>query len=286
MRRVIFFSLTTFIFTACGAFILAMLVFDSSGVPSSFDVFSIDSKVLGEKREILVQTPEEYAPEISTYPVIYVFGGNTLTFRVANDLRLLSYLDFFPEAIVVGVPNINQASRQRDLTPPFMKQDIDEGDSDLGLANSYLEYIDQELVTAIDSMYATNTKRIAIGHSREGLMVMYSMLYKPELFEAKLVLSPALWREEQLFVDSLKAAYENDELQGFLYLSMGDREVDKMKKSFEAARGLFNSQSGSMVTTSEYISNTDHQSNPLKSASAGLKAYFRQDKSIGDNETN
>ncbi|MEM9261235.1 MAG: hypothetical protein AAGA62_16465, partial [Bacteroidota bacterium] len=112
-----------------------LYVVDSSGIPDDFEVHQLDARLLSERRALIVKLPlayDEQAPQ--GYPVVYVFGGNTLTFSLAADLELLQRMEHLPPVILVGVPNISQKTRQRDLTPPFLKQDLDEASSPLGRA--------------------------------------------------------------------------------------------------------------------------------------------------------
>ncbi len=149
-------------------------------------------------------------------------------------MDLLCRLGYSQEAIIVGIQGINQKARQRDLTPPFLKQDLDDTDSPLGKADDFLSFLEDEVIALVEKTYATNSKRTIIGHSREGLMVCYSLMAKPKLFDTRIALSPALWREDNLFVNRFETfliAHPN--IDSELYLSMGDSEVDKMKRAFK-----------------------------------------------------
>ena len=273
IARILFFVLAIIL-----TVVLTVYLTDTSGTPDSYTTYSIYSGILDEDREILVRTPQGYENDLEqTYPMIYIFGGNTLTFSLAEDLQLLHRTGHLEPVIVVGIPNINQDSRQRDLTPPFMKQDLDEADSPMGMANNYLQYVEEELLPMLEERYRSSGKNIAVGHSREGLMVLYSMLRNAALFDGILSLSPALWREEGVFLDSLQTHLDNsDTIGSAIFLSMGDLEVDKMKAAFDRADSIFMAHDDKMTYRSVYTPGALHSNNALLSAPIGIDWILKE----------
>ena len=271
--------LSLVIITSSVSVIITMFLVDSSDTPSTYKTHKIDSKILSEQRELIVKLPVAYEENTSkTYPVIYVFGGNTLTYNIAYDTELLCRTGHIEEIIVVGIPNISQDTRQRDLTPPFMRQDIDELDSPLGQADKYLEFISNEVIKVVEGTYRTNSERIAVGHSREGLMVMYSLIANPNLFKGRLALSPALWRENNIFVKHLESYLNKaDSLNSYLFMSMGSKEVEKMTKAFDLTIALLKKESNSKKVQwdSYYTHGAVHNNNALLSAPIGLEKVLK-----------
>jgi len=256
-----------------------MYFVDSSETPSSYTIHEIDSKILSEKRELIVKLPSDYEQNLDkVYSVIYVFGGNTLTYSIAYDTELLARTNHLENVIVVGIPNINQKSRQRNLTPPFMKQDLDEPGSPLGEANIYLDFVQDEVINFIEKTYRTSKKRIAVGHSREGLMVMYSLIYKRNLFQGHIALSPALWRENNLFIDNFKESISTlDTIKSTLFLSMGTKEVNKMKNAFDSIIQFLSTDTINKKVTwnSMYTKGAIHSNNALLSAPIGIETVLK-----------
>ncbi|MGH7602124.1 MAG: alpha/beta hydrolase-fold protein, partial [bacterium] len=129
-----------------------------------------------------------------------------------------------------------------------------------------------ELFPFIENTYPASPVRLCYGKSRGGLLVMYSLLYKPDLFQARFCFSPAFWRDDNMIVskaaDFLSA---KDTLHTFLYMSMGEKEVDKMKNGFDSMTGVFKEKaSNGLVWYSEYTANADHQDNAQISATMGI----------------
>lgn len=266
--------------TAIVAVIITIYLIDSSETPSTYNIHKIDSKILSEKRELIVRLPPDYKQNSNEfYPVIYVFGGNTLTYSIAYDTDLLARTGHLESVIVVGISNISQKTRQRDLTPPFMKQDIDEKNSPLGKADKYLDFVQNEVISLIESTYRTSSKRIAIGHSREGLMVMYSLLSNPDLFQGHIALSPALWRENNIFIDKYfkQNISKTDTIKSYLFLSMGDKEVNKMKNAFNLTVEFLKTDiiSSKLKWKSMYTKDAVHSNNALLSAPIGIEMVLK-----------
>ncbi len=271
MKRIIV-TIAIVILTAFLSVVLTMYIIDSSETPEIYDVYIVDSEILSEKREIIVKKPVDYDDDMDKYyPVIYVFGGNTLTYSIAYDTELLTRTGHLNQVIVVGVSNISQETRQRDLTPPYMKQDIDEQDSPFGKADIYSEFIKKEIIPLIDKKYRTSSNRIAVGHSREGLMVMYLLISDPGLFKGHIALSPALWREDNIFVHRFEE-YLNKKgsIESKLFMSVGEQEVSKMKNTFDLMVEVLESDSTGKWE-SMYTKGAIHNNNALLSAPIGIE---------------
>lgn len=274
MKKRIIYSILVLSLISFISVIATLIIVDSSDTPSTYDAFKIESKVLQETRELIIKKPRNYSHD-KQYPVVYVLGGNSLAYTVANNVDLLARVGNIPEVIVVGIPNSNQKTRQRDLTPPFLKQDLDEADSPLGKADDYLKFIESEVITLVEKNYNTNKKRAIVGHSREGLLVLYSLMAKPNLFDARIALSPALWRENNEFVNRFDTFLtQNPKVSSTIFMSMGGNEVDKMKNAFDLTTGLLTAKApSSLVWKSYYMPNATHQTNHYLTASIGIN-YF------------
>jgi predicted alpha/beta superfamily hydrolase len=167
-----------------------------------------------------------------------------------------------PEVIVIGVPSSGE-NRDRDYTPPYM-----EG----GQADRFLRFFEAELIPHVDRSYRTTPQRMLAGWSRGGLFVVYSLLERPDLFAARFAHSPALWRDDDRIVKELAKA----RLSGFLYLSLGDRENDKMVRAFrKAIRELQATPHPQLRWRADITASADHQSNARLATPVGLYACAR-----------
>jgi hypothetical protein len=247
--------------------------------PSEHLIFSaLPSAALNEQREVIVHLPESYHrdPE-RRYPVVYVLDGSSLDTPTADSAALMSRIGLMPELIVVGVPNVSGEGRQRDYTPPFMAQDVDVADSPKGKADAFLAFVEQELIPAIERDYRTDRPRMLAGHSRGGLLVTYSLLARPGLFDVRFAHSPALWREDGIVVSKLEEFLRSKpSLGGFLYLSMGSEEVDRMMSGFLQACGVLEQSAAAtgLRWHADVVPGANHQTNGAMATPLGFKAAF------------
>lgn len=239
--------------------------------PESVVQTTIHSKILNEKREVIIHLPINYDRK-KKYPVIYVLDGSSQDKHLANKFDILSSAGYVPETIVVGIPNTSGKGRQRDYTPPYMKMDIDEKDSLLGEGDRFLSFMEKELFPFMEQNYSASKIRSLVGNSRGGLLVMYSLLYKPDVFKGRFCFSPAFWRDDNLIIKKLSVFLsKNENLNSFLYLSMGERENEKMKNAFmEMTKTLSKNENDQLIWYSELTKNADHQNNAEISASVGI----------------
>jgi uncharacterized protein len=105
----------------------------------------------------------------------------------------------YPELIVVGVANTN---RLRDLTPTLGGAMIPSAADTTRRKNSgggeqFTAFIEGELIPHIDSLYPTEPYKVLIGHSLGGLLVINTLLYHPNLFNAYVAIDPSMWWADQ-----------------------------------------------------------------------------------------
>ncbi len=245
---------------------------------------TLRSTVLGEDREYFVHLPEGYGADTGTrYPVLYVLDGTSQSGPTAESARLLARIGTIPPMIVVGVSSIDGDTRNRDCTPPEMRLDTDAATGAIGAmgaADRFLSFLQSELIDRIDRDYRTARPRMLAGWSRGGLFVVYSELVAPSLFDARFAHSPALWREDDLIVTRLQEALAAGKLTpGFLYLSLGDQENDKMTASFRhAATVLERDAPAAFRWRADLSAGGRHDSNPHLATPVGLCVMFRIDQ--------
>lgn len=221
--------------TALITWFSALYVFERPVFDESVEQKTISSATLGEQRDYLVHLPESYGREPGRlYPVIYVLDGSSQDLHTAASAALLARIGVTPEYIVVGIPNVDGKGRQRDYTPPGMRQDIDVDDGPGGRADAFLAFLRGELIPEIERSYRATSSRFLAGNSRGGLFVVYALTAEPALFETYLANSPAMWRDDDEMVDRLEQFLrESPSIESALFLSLGERENDKMKGAFE-----------------------------------------------------
>ena len=132
--------------------------------------FRIVSAILNETRRVYVALPSSFtrsAPE-RRYPVIVVLDGEASLAPAAAVSDELSRNGQIPEAIVVAIENTD---RLRDLTPPGLSVS---GSSRNEGGDRFLDFIERELLPAVDRQFRGATPRTFIGHSSGGVLVTYA----------------------------------------------------------------------------------------------------------------
>jgi len=236
----------------------------------------IKSEVLGQEREIIIHLPKNYDVKAKKrYPVMYALDGSFLSNPIAAKIDVVSGGGFVPETIVVGIPNMTAENRQRGLLPPYMKADLEVENSPLGRADKFLTFIETELMPYMKNSYKVSNLKAISGHSRGAVLVLYSLLAKPTLFQARFAYSPAVWREDNLLVAKTKEFLASpNKTKTFLYMSLGEKENDIMKSGFVAlTQTLTKNSPKKIVWYSEYTKDAMHQNNPELSISRGLEKW-------------
>ncbi len=188
-KKKIYFILLCGLFTLHFSGSLYAQSFDSIPVTNQ-QQFLFSSKALSEDRTIWIHLPPDYNSATDTYPVLYLLDGGSYFKYVSEMVDFLSDFEtpYIPRMIVVGIPNID---RGRDFTPIF---DLRGGKKNG--AEKFLTFIQKELVPFIDKNYRTQPCRILEAHSLGGLFGVYANATAPNLFQASIIISPALTGDE------------------------------------------------------------------------------------------
>lgn len=234
------------------------------------------SKVLAEKRRVTVHLPFNYSKETTKrYPVIYVVDGGSLDHTIAGRLFVLSSAGLVPECIVVGIMN-EKGARERDLTPPFMQTDVDDKQSPHGQGDRFLKFIKEDLIPLIDSGYRTSAVRGLSGHSRGGLLVLYSQIAEPELFIARFCYSTPAWRFDNILVKKFIEGLKMNPVPAtsYLYFSVGESENENIRSSFDLMEKMLNEAQVPDLKWESYVTPfADHHTNPVLSSARGFAGW-------------
>ncbi|MBK8635201.1 MAG: alpha/beta hydrolase [Saprospiraceae bacterium] len=241
-----------------------------------------NSNTLHEERKIVIHLPLNYYIEPSKkYPVMYVLDASKLDFDISDRLFTLSSADISPECIVVGILN-NKGKRELDFTPPFMQTETNDSLSPMGKADDFFKFMKDELIPSIDSTYRTSGIQTISGHSRAGLFVLYTLIQQPDLFDARFCYSTPAWRFDNLIVQKLEKSFLKHKAaaQSFLYFSVGNKENENIQASFHHMNAVLEkSKPKSLVYSSDFVANADHQSNPIFSTGKALAQWSEYLKS-------
>lgn len=278
MKKCLLITLPAIAVTAIVTWLGCLYVFEQPEFADNVELKALQSRVLGERRGYLVHLPASYRHDSDRrYPVIYVLDGSSQDIHTAESAALLARIGLMPEVIVVGIPNVSGEGRQRDYTPPFMRQDTDLAVTDMGGADAFLQFLREELIPGVEADYRTGASRMLAGHSRGGLFVLYALTSAPDLFDVYFAHSPALWRDDHAMVGELRNFLAaNAGMERVLFMSLGDEENDKMRAAYDEATELLDTAPSALAFRAYATAAAGHQLNPVHATPVALHWLYNE----------
>ena len=205
------------------------------------------SAVVDEKFRIFVAAPAFVEPG-RTYPVIYVLDANGAFGMVMETARLLAFTGEIPAAFVVGVGYAvdhgfagTMSKRYRDLSPnrggeleELTRQSAAGAEPVTpGGGPAFLKFLREELMPAIEAAYPVDPDDATIGGaSLGGLFVAWTLLTEPESFQRYVVISPAIWwNQEEVWQWEEATAARRRDIDATVFVTAGGLEVVDLLKS-------------------------------------------------------
>lgn len=184
------------------------------------DAEFVYSEIVADSFLILVSVPDDYFFSGKSYPVLYVLDGDIAFGMAAGIARYLQIGDNIPELIVVGIGYgvLGKTAAEKRLRDYGPEQDGD--------AERFLDFINSELIPAINSKYRTVPDDNTIsGYSLGGLFALYTIFTKPESFNRYIVGSPYLvWDNYSIFSYEESASEKIGKLNLAVFISVGSEE--------------------------------------------------------------
>jgi predicted alpha/beta superfamily hydrolase len=259
---------------------------------------SIPSKILSEKREILVYVPHSGNRNKQRnihYPIIYVLDGYSFFHSLTGMVDYLSSIGKMPEMIVVAISNTD---RSRDLTPTHstLWSDGEKDPKSLGTSGGgekFLSFIEKELMPHIDSIYHPAPYRMFMGHSFGGLAVMNAFINHPALFNSYVAIDPSMWWDQRALMKKASSILKTDDYKGkrlyFASANTMDPAMDTMRVMKDTAHAnvhvrdnlefrniLASNKQNHLVWNWKYYPEDNHPAVPLPSEYDALRAIFQE----------
>ena len=144
----------------------------------------IYSDKLSAEREITIQLPRDYnLDQEKRYPVFIVFDGDYLFEIVSGNVDYMSFWGDIPEAIVVGINQID--SRYNDTS---VVDNINF--TPISSTANFFEFVSQELIPYINKNYRTTNFRVAVGHERTANFINFFLIKKFPIMNGYIAISP------------------------------------------------------------------------------------------------
>lgn len=167
-----------------------------STVAALGETFTLDSKLLGERRTVNVYVPPDYATSGARYPVLYMpDGGMGEDFpHVVGSVDVSIKNAIIRPLIVVGIQN---TERRRDLVAATRVPEEQKNAPHAGGSDRFRAFLRDELRPAIAAHYRTTAETALIGESLAGLFALETFVVEPALFDAYIAADPSVWWNEQ-----------------------------------------------------------------------------------------
>lgn len=260
---------------------------ESAGQIYAGDVYQLNSKILGEYREIYVSLPENYGNSAHHYPVVFVLDAEYL-FELTNSIiKIQSSRNYMPESIVIGIPN-NTGKRLdmalelfSDKGAPFFYGE------NIGQADKYLAFFRNELFPLLEAKFRVNEHRTVIGLSPSFGPVLQAFWSEPDLFRGYIVLAAEIgqyMKSGEMVADKIVNTIEDkSRKQSAIYIGTSSNDIAKRGDS-EAK--LYENIPSRLAKTAnpnihykfEIIPNEDHYSMVIKGIHSGLETIYPREK--------
>ncbi len=246
------------------------------------EVKTLDSKVLGEKRAILVHLPVGYNITTDSYPVLYLLDGKEHFMHAAGLADFLGTRGAAPQMIVVAIVNTD---RVRDFSHTKETKGINLEKMAGGGAEKFLSFIEQELMPFVEQSYRTQPYRILVGHSLGGLLATYTMLNHPGLFDAYIAISPYLaWDKEVIFRGMDEALAGRSGARGFFYATYGGLEGKEYDSTLRALRKTLARKAHGLEWLVTRMPDDDHGTIVHAAIYNGLRHLYKSWRPTGDTD--
>lgn len=240
------------------------LVGGGSTAASNVSILDADFYIpqLNRTRRIWLYLPPDYSATTSKrYPVLYMHDGQNLfdaatafsgEWKVDESLNTLFGQGDYG-CIVVGIDN--GGAKRLDEYSPWVNSQYGGGEGDL-----YIEFIANTLKPHIDSAYRTLPQRLytgLMGSSMGGLISMYGLIERQDVFSKAGVLSPAFWFAGNASATHVSTTGKNGDVR--VYFLAGGAEPASVAQNMEAvAAAMHNAGFNTSEDTSLVVPGGQH----------------------------
>lgn len=239
---------------------------------------TLHSAALNESREYWVSLPESYDQAAHThknYPLLIVLDGRAHFKSIAGMVHYMSAgvnnNRRIPEMIVVAIQNVN---RERDFTPDKV---ITTRQNDTGGGDTFLTFVEKELIPTLDTTYRTRPYRILAGHSLGGLLATHAYMKPRTLFNAFLAIDPSFGTWDERTMDAKLEAVTSASFARYLYMASanwGKRNFNNRDRHLRLYEGLHRKAPKAFQAHLDYFEDENHGSVPLIAFHQGLSSIF------------
>lgn len=239
------------------------------------EILKIDSKVLGEERELIVSVPIDYKESNRKYEVIYVLDAQERKFfdAVKNTIDFQNY-NLVP-MIIVGIVSSN---RNQDFLPDVNHIETKKSLALTGYGNAekFQKFILEEVFSEIDKRYRTLPRKLGVGYSNGATFLNYNLINNPNFFDIYFLIDANLSFDKRQLQNSLSNKNLSEEIEGrkFIYACATNQNSEWVNSSKDFYTLLNQKLSGKIIFRKDFFEAESHQTVFQQAIINGLKAYF------------
>ena len=203
------------------------------------ETFTIDSKILGEKRHVNVYIPSIYLESPNTkLPVLYMpDGGMAEDFlHVAGLVQVSVGNQTMRPFLLVGIEN---TERRRDMTGPTENEEDKKIAVRVGGSEKFRKFLKDELMPQIKERYHTTNETAIVGESLAGLFVMETFFLEPDLFDTYIALDPSLWWNNQKLVKTADKQLQSKSKKNLYFASSDEKGISDITQQLAEILGKY-----------------------------------------------
>jgi uncharacterized protein len=204
------------------------------------ECMEVCSSVSGREYRIMLATPQN-PPPATGYPVIYLLDAEMCFGTAVEAVRWQTKPPKgYDPAVVVGIGYPSRLDRVRErfldyTTPADLGNLPVRGNGEpwppLGGADAFLDFIEQELMPAVEARFPVDRSRHAfIGHSMGGFLVLHALFTRKPVFRTYVAGSPSIWWNGHALLEE-ESAFQ----QRLLERTAGQKEKPESEKRVESA---------------------------------------------------
>jgi predicted alpha/beta superfamily hydrolase len=251
---------------------------DGNAAPLTIgETFTIDSKILSERRTINVYMPPDYTKSAAAarLPVLYMPDGGIAEdfLHVAGLVQVSVGNGTMRPFLLIGIEN---TERRRDMTAPTENAEDKKIAPRVGGSEKFRRFIRDELMHEVKRRYRTTAESAIVGESLAGLFVVETFLLEPDLFDTYIAFDPSFWWNNQKLVngaaDGLRAT---PKVKKTLYLASSGEDTAEITGRF--ADVLSKNASSAVHWHYEKMPNEKHSTIYHPAALKAFRAVFKPD---------
>jgi predicted alpha/beta superfamily hydrolase len=238
------------------------------------EVYRISSALLGDELRLFVGKPPTFARSQQRYPVLLVLDGQHYFDEVQSAVAALAQYGQVPDTLLVG---IESRDRRVDFTPrEIVLPDV----GDRARADTYLDFLERELVPALEASLRAGSPRVLIGHSHSAMLALHAVAARPASFPWAIAIDAPTHHADGFLANELLRTLRDTERRPVRAVAL-NVTYGWSDEQWGALRGA--ARSGDLLVR-ESLRGESHESMVQPAAYRGLQALFADASMLRANE--